>query len=325
MRVKTEEQDEVPMQSNNLFSNVAATLRTGIALGAFLLFGSFSAWGASFTVTKIADTNDSVCDVSDCSLREAVGAANASPGADMIIFSSFFNTPRSIVLSAGELQVNDAAGVSIVGPAASVPLISGNNVTRVFLLSDAGSLSITNLQITQGRASFGAGIFARNFTTLTLNNIGLSSNTATTSGGAIYQESGVLTISNSRISNNTAAVFGAGIMMTNSNATLTDAIIEFNNSSDTGGGIYCGLQSILNMTRIRMNNNSATNVGGAMQILSTPTVNIVDSTINNNSAKEGGGINNNGTLTITGSRSTRTWPREQTVGRESITTAESTL
>jgi CSLREA domain-containing protein len=38
---------------------------------------------ATFTVTKTADTNDGVCDA-DCSLREAILAANAAPDADTI-------------------------------------------------------------------------------------------------------------------------------------------------------------------------------------------------------------------------------------------------
>ena len=40
----------------------------------------------SFTVTKTADTADGVCDA-DCSLREAIVAANASPGLDTIAFN----------------------------------------------------------------------------------------------------------------------------------------------------------------------------------------------------------------------------------------------
>src|SRR6266511_211883 len=36
-----------------------------------------------FEVTKTADTNDGACD-GDCSLREAISAANAAPGADTI-------------------------------------------------------------------------------------------------------------------------------------------------------------------------------------------------------------------------------------------------
>ena len=43
----------------------------------FIMFASQAVTAATFTVTKIADTNDGVCDA-DCSLREAVAAANAS-------------------------------------------------------------------------------------------------------------------------------------------------------------------------------------------------------------------------------------------------------
>src|SRR5436309_761481 len=39
--------------------------------------------GTAFVVSKTADTADGVCD-SDCSLREAIIAANANPGADTI-------------------------------------------------------------------------------------------------------------------------------------------------------------------------------------------------------------------------------------------------
>ena len=37
-------------------------------------------YAATFTVTKTADTADGTCDA-DCSLREAIGTANARPGA----------------------------------------------------------------------------------------------------------------------------------------------------------------------------------------------------------------------------------------------------
>ena len=52
-----------------------------IALAPFVFPAPASA--ASFTVTKTADTNDGVCDA-DCSLREAISAANAAAGADTI-------------------------------------------------------------------------------------------------------------------------------------------------------------------------------------------------------------------------------------------------
>jgi CSLREA domain-containing protein len=61
--------------------------------GTVLVFGALlalalspGAHGASFTVTKTADTNDA-CLAFDCSLREAIAAANATPGQDFIGFS----------------------------------------------------------------------------------------------------------------------------------------------------------------------------------------------------------------------------------------------
>lgn len=53
---------------------------------------------ATVTVTKIADTNDGVCD-SDCSLREAV---SASKNGDTIVFSELFNSPQIILLTNGQ-------------------------------------------------------------------------------------------------------------------------------------------------------------------------------------------------------------------------------
>ena len=65
-----------------------------------LMFGA--AWAAqatTFTVTKTADTNDNVCDA-DCSLREAIVAANNNPGQDTIAFSIGSGAKTIIPLSA---------------------------------------------------------------------------------------------------------------------------------------------------------------------------------------------------------------------------------
>jgi len=53
-----------------------------------MLFGAVGIAQATttFTVTKTADTNDGFCDA-DCSLREAITAANNTPGKDTIAFS----------------------------------------------------------------------------------------------------------------------------------------------------------------------------------------------------------------------------------------------
>ena len=51
---------------------------------AFVIAFSSAGNAATFLVSKTADTNDGTCDA-DCSLREAVIAANAAAGADTIV------------------------------------------------------------------------------------------------------------------------------------------------------------------------------------------------------------------------------------------------
>ena len=54
-----------------------------LALAALVAGTAPLAHAATFTVAKTADTNDGICD-SDCSLREAIRAADALAGADTI-------------------------------------------------------------------------------------------------------------------------------------------------------------------------------------------------------------------------------------------------
>ena len=61
-----------------------------LALGtAFLSLGvpPSPAYAATFTVNSAADPGDGICDATECTLREAIDAANASAGADAITFS----------------------------------------------------------------------------------------------------------------------------------------------------------------------------------------------------------------------------------------------
>ena len=55
-------------------------LPAALVMTAVFLWANSPALGATFSVTKNADTNDGTCDA-DCSLREAIVAANANAGA----------------------------------------------------------------------------------------------------------------------------------------------------------------------------------------------------------------------------------------------------
>ena len=72
----------------------------------FVIVGTANA--ATFTVTKVADTNDGVCNA-DCSLREAFTASNTAPSSDTIEFDpALFGTPQTIRLSGTQLEICDS-------------------------------------------------------------------------------------------------------------------------------------------------------------------------------------------------------------------------
>ncbi|HYX19586.1 MAG TPA: CSLREA domain-containing protein, partial [Thermoanaerobaculia bacterium] len=60
--------------------------RLALVLG-ILAGGAGVAVGATFTVNSNADTDDGVCNAANCTLREAIEAANATPGPDDIHFA----------------------------------------------------------------------------------------------------------------------------------------------------------------------------------------------------------------------------------------------
>ena len=102
-----------------------------------------SANAATLTVTKIADTNDNVCDA-DCSLREAIFAASSG---DTIEFASpLFDSAQTITLALGALYQDKT--LTINGRGADLTRVSGNNLTRVFLTGNGGNSTLNNLTIT---------------------------------------------------------------------------------------------------------------------------------------------------------------------------------
>ena len=107
-----------------------------------------------FPVTKTADTNDGVCDA-DCSLREAIDAANTNPGSDDVPVPAGF-----YLLALGQLVVSD--DVSIAGTGQTTTTIDGNATDRVFSISipSAGVVEISGVTIQNGYRSAAGGGYA---------------------------------------------------------------------------------------------------------------------------------------------------------------------
>ena len=126
-----------------------------------------------FIVTNTADHNDGSCSLSDCTLREAINAANAASGTNTILFNSGVTGTITLQSNLGTLTVTD--GVVIVGPGARLLAVSGGENIRVFNFN-TGASTLSGLTIRDGwqttgfsgdgASHFGGGIY--NHDTLTL-------------------------------------------------------------------------------------------------------------------------------------------------------------
>jgi CSLREA domain-containing protein len=118
----------LPMRLNLHSRPSLVVLQKGRLEPALLFFAPTT----TFMVTKTADTSDGACNA-DCSLREAVIAANAAGGADMITFAAGLNglaiqltrTGDDNTASNGDLDIND--DLTITGNGAANTIIQGSS------------------------------------------------------------------------------------------------------------------------------------------------------------------------------------------------------
>lgn len=102
--------------------------------------------GPDFLVTTNDDHNDGTCGTGDCTLREAINAANDGAG---IGFAPAVT--GTITINNGELVINKA--ISISGPGADVLTLDAGLTSRVFTIGNGtGTVNISDLTIANGMA-----------------------------------------------------------------------------------------------------------------------------------------------------------------------------
>ena len=257
---------------------------------------------ATFVVTKAADTNDGLCDA-DCSLREAIVAANSASSDDIVNFDPmFFNSAHMITLSGSELIIGAGTNLTINGPGPSLLTINANNQSRVIFVDLNATASINGLKIFNGNGvgSFehhGGGIRAFNFTNVSLNNLDISGNRTSGQGGGIFVANSTMTVTNCTVSNNDAGSSASGIFVYESTVTITGSTIKAN----LVGGIQTNGGNVTLQSSTVIGNNFGGNGGGIANGGGTFT--IIDSIISGNRALQGGGgvSGTNGSITITNS------------------------
>ena len=254
----------------------------------------------TLVVDTLVDEIDGNFAAGDLSLREAIGLANANLGvSDTISFAPALNG-GAILLSLGEIWINDS--LTIDGPGAGLLAIdaSGNDPTpslnngdgsRIFNIEDPGFLiinvTIEGLTLTGGDSSADGGAID-SYATLTLENVTITGNYTGADGGGVASEGGSLVVSNSTISDNSSDDDGGGIWSDKS-LTITRSTITGNTAVSLGGGVYSGLVTAT-ISFSTLSGNTASYGGGILQ--SAGTLNVNRSTISGNQSphSNGGGI-----------------------------------
>jgi CSLREA domain-containing protein len=274
---------------------------------------STSLTASTYTVTRFDDPALASCSASDCSLREAVIAANLHPGSTVVIQAGTYTLAQAGAnedgAATGDLDIYGAMTIS--GAGAAKTTINGGGLDRVFQVLPTGNATISGVTITNGFVAAGTdygGGGLSNSGTLVLSNCVVTGNHTENFGGGI-DNSGNLKLIGTTVSHNTVSggdfSNGGGIyngpVAANPGAdslTLLNSIIEDNSALDNGGGLNNNGPSALTNSIVR--NNTAGSGGGIFNN-GAGSLTLAQSAIVANTANStvGGGIDNEGPATIT--------------------------
>lgn len=284
-----------------------------------LLLLLLPAQAATFTVNTAADIAG-VCGPG-CSLRQAIGSANATPGPDTIRLPP--GNYNLTLLGAGE-NANATGDLDVFSTidiiptaAAGARTIRGMDADRVFHVANAfQALSLTGVTVTDGRtAAPGGAIHAAGNLTLISSTVSSSLETGVRdynlpAGGGIFV-GGNLTLQSSSIEGNTArhgrggGAYVAGTALCQ-NSSLEENLVAIGGQ---GGGLFAGGALTANGCTVRYN-SAARYAGGAIPvavgggqgggIYAASTAAYGQATVTWNHSSEGGGVYMVGDATMIG-------------------------
>jgi CSLREA domain-containing protein len=231
-------------------------------------------------VGPITTTDDELTTDGDCSLREAIQAANtdaavdacpAGSGGDTILLpaGTFTLTLAGAIEhnnATGDLDITDA--LTIVGAGPELTVIDANRLDRVLdVRPAAGTVVISGVTVMNGESvgfSSGGGINVW-YANLVLTNVIVYGNRAGGSGGGIHVEHGDTTLYETRVVSNYAGSAGGGIHVYMSTLTMNGGEITSNTSEAAGGGIckaYEGPDPTLVLSNVQVIGNVTPVQGG---------------------------------------------------------------
>jgi hypothetical protein len=246
-----------------------------------------TASAASFTTTRFDDPAPNGCLPADCSLREAVRAANATSGATITLRAGTYtltirgNDTPSPNVKVGDLDLMKPMTINGAGSGSTViraGTAKGAGIHRIFdNFAAAPGVKISNMSIRYGSdVEARTGGCIKNTGTLTLSHVIVALCTSPVGGGGVSSY-GNLTVDYSTISNNSVASASRQV---------------------NGGGLSSGPQSsgapgTVTVTHSSISNNSARStrpyIGYGGGFVNTATMTIQDSVITNNVADSSAG------------------------------------
>lgn len=224
----------------------------------------------TFTVTKTVDTADGVCGA-DCSLREAISAANANPGPDTVIlpagtYTLTLTTTLEDDNADGDLDIR--GDLTLIGAGAATTAIVAAGGDRVFHLLATASVTITGVTLRGNGEVPGSGgvILVMPGTSLTLRDSIVRDGRAGRGGGIEVLGNGVdlasasATIERVTFTGNRAGSLGGALSVFNGgDASLTNVTITGNSAGNSGGGISVSLdQALINPPKSSATLNNVT-------------------------------------------------------------------
>jgi CSLREA domain-containing protein len=281
-------------------------------------------WGWADTQLPIAHaqtitvntTEDELNTDGDCSLREAIQAANLNVAVDACPAGENSNTDiidalnsNTIMLAGANEDANATGDFDILNNSATLDIeiraydINTNHLDRAFHIHSGTKAIIIVHQLINGQADYGGAIYNAGDLTIYAENI--FDCIAFNSGGAIYNTdmlyfSGTLGTDEGQ---GNLAVKGGGIFSTGVTASVTlgyDTEILYNSATD-GGGIYNESGSFLIRSGSFINYNGALQNGGGIFNGVNGNMSINDARlVSENTALNGGGFYNQGVAQVSG-------------------------
>ncbi len=279
---------------------LAALVVSGMAWG---LGTAQSARAAVLTVTTITDELNTD---GDCSLREAVVAANtdtavdacgAGSGADLIVLPAGTYTLSLVgtgedAAALGDLDV--LAAVTFAGAGVDQTVLDGNGSDRILhVLANGVVLNALTLSNGNSGSNNAAGIQIVNGS-VTGTQISVSGNIGNIGGIHVGNHSS-LTLRDSTVSDNLGASAGGIFVPSGSTALIEGSLIYSNSVSYDGGGIVSsGDVTLLNST---VSGNTANTDGGGL-VFTDGTAQLLNVTVTGNAADNSGSGGDGGGLWV---------------------------